>query len=132
MHLWGARARVAPAAAPDALPAASAPSFHSFVTMGSLAVRMCSLLSRRAAVACQNRAALPIGAIAGPQALLDRLYSNYAASSSDPHPHKHAFEEQEHTCWSCSDHFKRGGLICRSCDKIQPVDSALTYYDLLG
>ncbi|KAF6263471.1 hypothetical protein COO60DRAFT_1489839 [Scenedesmus sp. NREL 46B-D3] len=43
-----------------------------------------------------------------------------------------SFEQQEHTCWSCHDRFSRGGLICRSCDRIQPVDSSLTYFDLMG
>jgi len=46
--------------------------------------------------------------------------------------HNAAFLEQEKACWSCHDHHKRGGLVCRSCNTIQPVDSSLTYFELLG
>ncbi|KAF8065471.1 hypothetical protein HT031_003072 [Scenedesmus sp. PABB004] len=42
------------------------------------------------------------------------------------------FEEQESTCWSCHDRAHRGGLVCRSCERIQPVDSSLTYFELMG
>ena len=43
-----------------------------------------------------------------------------------------AFAHQEATCWSCSNRFIRGGLVCRGCDRIQPVDSSLSYYDLFS
>jgi hypothetical protein len=43
-----------------------------------------------------------------------------------------AFAAQEATCWSCNDRHKRGSLLCQACDKIQPVDGSLTYFDLMG
>ena len=39
---------------------------------------------------------------------------------------------QESECWSCHHHHQRGGLVCNSCDMIQPVDESLSYYELLG
>ena len=47
-------------------------------------------------------------------------------------PHDALAQEQERTCWSCHTHVQKGGLMCRGCDKIQPVDSSLNYFDLLG
>ncbi|KAI8467380.1 MAG: hypothetical protein J3K34DRAFT_523776 [Monoraphidium minutum] len=43
-----------------------------------------------------------------------------------------AFEEQERACWSCHDRHKRGSLLCQACDRIQPVDSSLTHFDIMG
>ncbi len=54
----------------------------------------------------------------------------FASSSSADHEKQ--FAEQESACWSCSDHYKRGGLVCRACDKLQPMDSSLTYFEMLG
>lgn len=53
-------------------------------------------------------------------------------SSSQSHGYDTNFHQQEHACWSCNHHFRRGGLICRSCDKIQPVDGSLNYFEVLG
>jgi len=50
------------------------------------------------------------------------------ASSSD----SSSFEAAEATCWSCNDRHKRGSLLCQACDKIQPVDGTMTYFDLMG
>lgn len=79
---------------------------------------------------------------------LERLASLYTAAVSaqqqacsvdctDPeHEHEQrqplTFEQQEQECWGCHDKYHRGGLVCRSCDRIQPVDTSLTYFDLMG
>jgi hypothetical protein len=58
--------------------------------------------------------------------------SSEDGSGGTHHQHPASFQQQENTCWSCHDRHKRGSLLCQSCDKIQPVDSSLTYFDLLG
>jgi hypothetical protein len=50
-----------------------------------------------------------------------------AGSSRTP-----SFEEQEASCWSCHNRHHRGGLVCQACDKIQPIDPTLTYFDIMG
>jgi len=35
-------------------------------------------------------------------------------------------------CWSCQHHLKKGGFICRGCEKIQPVDPSVNYFELFG
>lgn len=67
--------------------------------------------------------------------LLDRQRSQHSASCTHEHTSRQTpatFEEQEATCWSCHDRFHRGGLVCQACDKIQPSDPTLSYFDLLG
>lgn len=91
-----------------------------------------SAIARRAVPLQQIAACKPLEALQQREAcLLDRLQSHYATSTSAP-AHTHAFEDQEKACWSCDVRHKRGGLVCNSCDKLQPVDSSLTYFDLLG
>jgi hypothetical protein len=41
-------------------------------------------------------------------------------------------EQQEQHCWSCDHRFKKGGLVCTGCEKIQPLDTDLNYFELLG
>eukprot|EP00878_Enallax_costatus_P017940 GHUV01018865.1.p1 GENE.GHUV01018865.1~~GHUV01018865.1.p1 ORF type:complete len:198 (+),score=44.42 GHUV01018865.1:195-788(+) len=60
-----------------------------------------------------------------------------SADCADPDHEHHrrqplTFEQQEQECWSCHDKYHRGGFVCQSCDRIQPVDSSLTYFDLMG
>lgn len=67
--------------------------------------------------------------------LLDRQRSHHSASCTHEHTSRQppaTFEEQEATCWSCHDRYHRGGLVCQACDKIQPSDPTLSYFDLLG
>jgi molecular chaperone HscB len=62
-----------------------------------------------------------------------------AADANATAAHQHAslspssLEQQDATCWSCNHATRRGGVVCRGCDRIQPLDSqALTYYELFG
>lgn len=63
-----------------------------------------------------------------------RLHHSAAAAeptgSSKQRPQ--TLEEHEQACWSCKHHYQRGGLVCQSCDTIQPPDSSLNYFELLG
>jgi hypothetical protein len=103
-------------------------------------VRWAALLACRAAAA-RGAAELPIAQlpIAPQQALALRgalagglrHVAGTPAPRHQHHQHEHLTEE-EHACWSCNQHLKRGGLVCNSCDKIQPVDSSLTYFEILG
>ena len=36
------------------------------------------------------------------------------------------------SCWSCKHRFKKGGVVCTGCEKIQPLDTSLNYFELLG
>jgi hypothetical protein len=56
----------------------------------------------------------------------------HAHGGGSNNAHDAAFEEQERACWSCHDRHKRGSLLCTTCDKLQPVDASLTYFDLMG
>jgi hypothetical protein len=40
-------------------------------------------------------------------------------------------EAQELECWSCQHFVKKGGVVCNSCDKLQPIDASLNYFELL-
>jgi hypothetical protein len=83
-------------------------------------------------------AAAPLPACYPPAAALlaERAASHLGATTSRRGAHvergSHSFEAQEATCWSCHDRHKRGSLLCHSCDKIQPADGSLTYFDLMG
>ncbi len=41
-------------------------------------------------------------------------------------------EEHERECWSCQHHMKRGSFACQGCEKIQPIDPSLNYFELMG
>ncbi len=101
-------------------------------------MRWAALLACRAAAA-SGAAALPIAQPAAQQpalALRGALGGlRHAATTPAPRHQHHRHEpltEEEHACWSCNQHLQRGGLVCNSCDKIQPVDSSLTYFEILG
>eukprot|EP00955_Chlamydomonas_euryale_P026355 278335-Chlamydomonas_euryale.AAC.21 len=47
--------------------------------------------------------------------------------------HKHDFTSgSDQSCWSCEHRFKKGGLVCTGCEKVQPVDETVNYFQLLG
>jgi len=39
-------------------------------------------------------------------------------------------DDQVEGCWSCGAALKSGGLFCSSCSKIQPLPSAITYFEV--
>ncbi|GAX75929.1 hypothetical protein CEUSTIGMA_g3372.t1 [Chlamydomonas eustigma] len=39
---------------------------------------------------------------------------------------------KEMSCWSCQHRFQQGGVVCSGCDKIQPLDTSLNYFEVLG
>lgn len=41
-------------------------------------------------------------------------------------------QQQESECWSCKHHFRKGGLVCTGCEKLQPLDKSLDYFQLLA
>jgi hypothetical protein len=61
-------------------------------------------------------------------------WSPYLAESQRAAHQTHglSLEEQERICWNCNHHFQKGGIICGGCDKIQPVNSTMNYFELLG
>ena len=69
-----------------------------------------------------------------------RGWSSSAASPQNgelPSPSRHAGDTflssaPESSCWNCNHRFKKGGVICSGCDKIQPLDTSLNYFELLG
>lgn len=58
--------------------------------------------------------------------------SKAAGDAAEAGPQIPTLEEQEKECWSCAHHVKRGSFACQGCEKIQPVDSTLNYFELLG
>lgn len=49
------------------------------------------------------------------------------------HAHDHSGHSHlEQDCWSCQHRFRKGGLVCTGCEKIQPIDKSMNYFQLLG
>lgn len=46
--------------------------------------------------------------------------------------HAQALKDIDNTCWSCHHTLNKGGLVCKACDKIQPADLVLNYFELFG
>ena len=63
-------------------------------------------------------------------------YSTAAASAADSMPTPTADKgmqpDASSSCWSCHHRFKKGGVVCTGCEKIQPLDTSLNYFELLG
>ena len=40
-------------------------------------------------------------------------------------------DEAAVACWSCNHRLHRGGLICMGCERLQPLDTSLNFFELL-
>lgn len=69
---------------------------------------------------------------AAPQQHDDDRGDSTAAAAAAAAARDASFAAQEAACWSCEGRHKRGSVLCQSCDKIQPLDSSLTYFDIMG
>ncbi len=56
------------------------------------------------------------------------------SQQSSPAQHQSVLSVQEHekACWDCKHHIRRGSFACQRCEKIQPADPSLNYFELLG
>lgn len=68
-----------------------------------------------------------------------RHYQTSSSDSSAKHLRDQSVEqcsqtvdELETVCWGCKQHLPRGNLVCSSCHKVQPVNSQLNYFEVMG
>lgn len=57
---------------------------------------------------------------------------SHASSPSTSDGDAHPSAAPDSSCWSCQHRFKKGGVVCTGCEKIQPLDTSLNYFELLG
>lgn len=60
------------------------------------------------------------------------MSSTAPKQQQEPHHHVHSVDDIDNECWSCQHHVKRGTFSCMGCEKIQPVDSSLNFFELMG
>ena len=56
------------------------------------------------------------------------------AAKQSPQPAAtHGFSlEEDPSCWSCSHNLQKGGLVCQGCEKVQPVNPAMDYFQVFS